>query len=78
MKWTNPTTSNIEGVTPELVKAEIYRDTELIGSVEEGLTPGEQSEWLDEAALSGKHTYAVRMYTAGGAQQDADASVVSP
>lgn len=78
VKWTNPTTSNIEGVTPELVKAEIYRDTELIGSVEEGLTPGEQSEWLDEAALSGKHTYAVRMYTAGGAQQDADASVTSP
>lgn len=78
VKWTNPTTSNIEGVTPELVKAEIYRDTELIGSVEEGLTPGEQSEWLDEAALAGKHTYAVRMYTAGGAQQNADASVVSP
>lgn len=78
VKWTNPTATNIEGVTPELVKAEIYRDTELIGSVEEGLTPGEQSEWLDEAALSGKHTYAVRMYTAGGAQQDADASVVSP
>lgn len=78
VKWTNPTTSNIEGVTPELVKAEIYRDTELIGSVEEGLTPGEQSEWLDEAALAGKHTYAVRMYTAAGAQQNADASVVSP
>lgn len=78
VKWTNPTTTNIEGVTPELVKAEIYRDTELIGSVEEGLTPGEQSEWLDEAALAGKHTYAVRMYTAAGAQQDADASVVSP
>lgn len=78
VKWTNPTATNIEGVTPELVKAEIYRDTELIGSVEEGLTPGEQSEWLDEAALSGKHTYAVRMYTAAGAQQDADASVVSP
>lgn len=78
VKWTNPTTSNIEGVTPELVKAEIYRDTELIGTVEEGLTPGEQSEWLDEAALAGKHTYAVRMYTAGGAQQNADASVVSP
>lgn len=78
VKWTNPTTSNIEGVTPKLVKAEIYRDTELIGSVEEGLTPGEQSEWLDEAARAGKHTYAVRMYTAGGAQQNADASVVSP
>ncbi len=78
VKWTNPTATNIEGVTPELVKAEIYRDTELIGSVEEGLTPGEQSEWLDEAALAGKHTYAVRMYTAAGAQQDADASVVSP
>ena len=78
VKWTNPTTTNIEGVTPELTKAEIYRDTELIATIEEGLVPGEQSEWLDEAALAGKHTYAVRMYTAGGAQQDADASVVSP
>ncbi len=53
LKWTNPTESNFEGVTPVIAKAVISRKQgyalfEEVGVVTEGLEPGEEFTWYDE------------------------------
>ncbi len=77
--WTNPTTTNIEGVTPELVKAVITRDGEEIGEVTEGLTPGETSSYEDTTVPeAGEYTYTVTIHGPEGASADKPAEVKSP
>lgn len=77
ISWTNPTTSNVEGETPELTKAVVYRNNEEIGTVTEGLVRGETSSFVDEEVPeAGTYTYKVEIYSADGCA--AATGVVSP
>ena len=77
ISWTNPTTSNVEGVAPELTKAVVYRNNEEIGTVTEGLVCGETSDFVDaEVPEAGTYTYKVEVYSADGCA--AATGVVSP
>ena len=77
ISWTNPTTSNVEGETPELTKAVVYRNNVEIGTVTEGLVRGEISSFVDEEVPeAGTYTYKVEIYSADGCA--AAIGVVSP
>lgn len=77
ISWTNPITSNVEGETPELTKAVIYRNDVEIGTVTEGLVRGETSSFVDEEVPeAGTYTYKVEIYSADGCA--AATGVVSP
>lgn len=77
VSWTNPTTSNVEGETPELTKAVVYRNDVEIGTVTEGLVRGETSSFVDEEVPeAGTYTYKVEIYSADGCA--AATGVVSP
>ena len=77
ISWTNPTTSNVEGETPELTKAVVYRNNVEIGTVTEGLVRGEISSFVDEEVPeAGTYTYKVEIYSADGCA--AATGVVSP
>lgn len=77
VSWTNPTTSNVEGETPELTKAVVYRNDVEIGTVTEGLVRGETSSFVDEdVPEAGTYTYKVEIYSADGCA--AAIGVVSP
>ncbi len=77
ISWTNPTTSNVEGETPELTKAVVYRNDVEIGTVTEGLVRGETSSFVDEdVPEAGTYTYKVEIYSADGCA--AATGVVSP
>lgn len=77
ISWTNPTTSNVEGETPELTKAVVYRNDVEIGTVTEGLVRGETSSFVDEEVPeAGTYTYKVEIYSADGCA--AATGVVSP
>lgn len=77
ISWTNPTTSTVEGVAPELTKAVVYRNNEEIGTVTEGLVCGETSDFVDaEVPEAGTYTYKVEIYSADGCA--AATGVVSP
>ncbi|MDE6297643.1 MAG: T9SS type A sorting domain-containing protein, partial [Muribaculaceae bacterium] len=79
LEWTNPTTSNIEGVAPTLVKAVISRNGEQVAEVTENLVPGEKSTWVDnEVPGAGQHTYAVEIHGEEGPHADEAPSVKSP
>lgn len=77
ISWTNPTTSTVEGVAPELTKAVVYRNNEEIGTVTEGLVCGETSDFVDaEVPEAGTYTYKVEVYSVDGCA--AATGVVSP
>lgn len=77
ISWTNPSTSNVEGETPELTKAVVYRNNVEIGTVTEGLVRGETSSFVDEdVPEAGTYTYKVEIYSADGCA--AATGVVSP
>lgn len=79
VKWTNPPTSNITDVVPEITEAVIYRDDVEIGRVTEGLRAGFSSEFLDEnVPNAGYYTYKVEIYGPAGKSSSAAASIVSP
>lgn len=79
ISWTNPSTSNVDGVMPELVKAEIARDGEVIGEVTEGLVPGEVSTFEDTTVPNaGEYTYTVTIYGLEGASSTKPTEVKSP
>lgn len=59
ISWRNPATSNVQGEAPVLAKAEIYRDDNVVGTVTEGLVPGEMSTFEDTDVESGFHKYKV-------------------
>ncbi|MDE6277281.1 MAG: T9SS type A sorting domain-containing protein [Muribaculaceae bacterium] len=76
--WRNPSTSNVEGVEPEITQALVFRDGEQIASITEDLVAGEISSWEDdEVPASGKHTYSVQIFTAEGTHAAEAPSVVS-
>ncbi|MDD6670003.1 MAG: hypothetical protein PUE54_10245 [Bacteroidales bacterium] len=77
LTWTNPTTTNVEGVAAtNLTKAVVYRNGEQIAEITEGLVPGETSTYVDtEVPSAGKYTYAVEIYNAEG-KADGDAPTV--
>lgn len=79
LSWTNPTTSSIQGVAPELTEAIITRDGQEVASITDGLAPGEVSEWIDdEVPSAGIHVYTVTLFTAEGPHTAAAPSVMSP
>ena len=79
LEWTNPTTSNIEGVAPTLVKAVISRNGEQVAEVTEGLVAGEKSTWVDnEVPGAGHHTYSVQIHGEDGPHAEEAPSVKSP
>ena len=75
LTWTNPTTTNVEGVDLEAIaKAVIIRDGQVAAEVEEGLVPGQTASFLDSKATgltAGPHTYSVEIYNAAGKSADA-------
>ncbi len=76
--WTNPTTTNVEGLAPVLVRADVYRGETMIGSVEEGLVAGAQSSFTDNTLeLPGRYTYKVEVFTEGGKSASAAPAVES-
>lgn len=69
LSWTNPATSNIPDVSPEVTEAKIYRDGKEVASVTEGLVDGEQASWTDtpeQGLTPGRHIYGVEIYNANG------------
>ncbi|MCM1309441.1 MAG: T9SS type A sorting domain-containing protein [Bacteroides sp.] len=79
ISWTNPSTSNVEGITPELVKAEISRNGEVIGEVTSGLATGEEAFYVDETVPNaGEYTYSVTVYGPEGASTAKPTEVKSP
>ena len=68
LKWTNPTESNIDGVTPVIAKAVISRKQgyelfEQVGEVTEGLVAGEEFTWNDETLTApGVYIYRVVLH----------------
>lgn len=77
--WTNPTSTNVAGVVPEITKAVISRNGVEIGTVEEGLQPGETASFTDsEVPSAGIYTYSVAIYGAQGCSAKAAPSVASP
>ncbi len=80
--WTNPTTTNIEGLTLEaddIVKAVILRNGEAVGTVTEGLTPGETANFTDTSIpQAGIHAYAVEIYNTNGKSETPATTVNSP
>ena len=80
LTWTNPTTTNVEGVDLDAIaKAVIIRDGQVAAEVEEGLVPGQTASFLDSKATgltSGPHTYSVEIYNASGKSASAAPSVV--
>ncbi len=69
VSWTNPTESNVPGLAPELTMANVYRDGDLVGIIEEGLVSGETTEWIDNeknGLSAGTHKYEVEVFTADG------------
>lgn len=81
ISWTNPTTTNVDGVDlTEITKAVIYRDGEQVTEVFDNLIPGETSTFTDteEYGLTGgKHTYKVEVYNNSGKSTAAAPEVIS-
>lgn len=79
LSWTNPSASNIEGVSyGAITKAEIFRDNELIATVTEGLEPGQTATYVDDAVTTpGTHVYGVAIYNANGKSVAAVPTVTS-
>ena len=63
LTWQNPTTSSIEGMQPNITKAEIYRNNELISTYTENLAPGGFCAYTDDAIPeAGVYAYKVKLY----------------
>lgn len=81
VSWLNPTDTNHADVTlneGDIVKAVIIRDGEEVGTVTDGLTPGATSQWVDNTLTqSGRHKYAVEVYTIAGKSKTAATVVES-
>ena len=76
ISWTNPTELNTNAPLSSLTRVDIYRGEDLIGSVSEGLVPGETASFVDTAVPSaGKHDYSAIAYSSAASEK---ASVTSP
>ncbi|MDE5660647.1 MAG: T9SS type A sorting domain-containing protein [Muribaculaceae bacterium] len=69
VSWMNPAQSTVEGVVPELVKAEVSRNGEVVATITEGLAAGATADYVDEVPNAGEYTYSVTVYTADGASK---------
>lgn len=79
ISWTNPSTTNIEGIAATIVKAEIMRDGEKVGEVTEGLEGGKESSYEDTTVPNaGEYTYSVVIYGPEGASTEKATEVKSP
>lgn len=81
ISWTNPTTTNVEGLGLETItKAVIYRDGEKAGEVTEGLVPGQKASFTDneeKGLTSGNHKYKVEIFNTAGKSESAAVEVMS-
>ena len=74
LKWTNPTTSSVDGAVPVIAKAVIQRKAAEgglafaeVATVSENLVAGQESSWTDESlTLPGEYTYRVQLYGPDG------------
>lgn len=79
ISWTNPVDTNVEGVAPEIVKAEISRDGEVVGTLTEDLAAGAAAMFVDTTVpQAGEYTYTVTIYGPEGASKTAPTAVKSP
>lgn len=79
ISWTNPSTTNVDGVAPEIVKAVITRNGETIGEVTEGLTPGMTSSFEDTTVPNaGEYVYTVTIHGPEGPSATKPTEVKSP
>lgn len=83
LKWTNPTESNFEGVTPVIGKAVISRKQgynlfEQIAEITEGLVAGEEFTWTDETLTApGIYKYQVVLHGPEGQNSSAYAQATT-
>lgn len=83
LKWTNPTESNFEGVTPVIAKAVISRKQgyglfEQIAEITEGLVAGEEFTWIDETLTApGIYKYQVVLHGPEGQNSSAYAQALT-
>lgn len=83
LKWTNPTESNFEGVTPVIAKAVISRKQgynlfEQIAEITEGLVAGEEFTWTDETLTApGIYKYQVVLHGPEGQNSSAYAQALT-
>mgnify|MGYP002615224558 CR=1 FL=1 len=83
LKWTNPTESNFEGVTPVIAKAVIsrkqgYDPFEQIAEITEGLVAGEEFTWTDETLTApGIYKYQVVLHGPEGQNSSAYAQATT-
>lgn len=81
ISWTNPVDTDTEGVTlnaGDITKAEIYRNGELIATVEDAemLVPGQVGSYTDdEISESDEYTYKVLIYSGDVTSKEAPAEV---
>lgn len=79
ISWTNPSTTTVPGIAPEITEAKIYRNNEEIASITEGLTAGESASYVDTTIPNaGFYTYKVEIYNANGMSTTAAPEVESP
>lgn len=79
ISWTNPTSSNVDGVEPELEKAIVYREGTPIATITEGLVCGGTSSYLDtEVPNAGCYVYKVEIYSPEGCSATEATEVTSP
>lgn len=79
ISWKNPTTTNVDGVAPEITKVEISRGDTLIATLTDTTEPGETYTYTDsEVPNAGEYLYTVKVYGPEGASETAAPTVQSP
>lgn len=74
LEWTNPKLSKQGEELDGLSGVKVYKDGQLVTSIESGIEPGAEMSWTDEAPTAGEHTYSVIISNTTG---DSEAAVVN-
>ena len=74
LEWTNPKLSKQGEELDGLSGVKVYKDGQLVTSIESGVEPGAEMSWTDEAPTAGEHTYSVIISNTTG---DSEAAVVN-
>lgn len=74
LKWTNPLYSKLREELDVLSDVKIYKDGNLVSTIETGIEPGQEMTWVDDAPTEGEHTYSVVVSNTTG---EGDAATVN-
>lgn len=78
ISWRNPSTTNVDGVAPQITKVVVYRNDQSIAEVTENLVAGELSSYVDKSMPNaGVYTYKVEVFGENGSDNDGLPSVKS-